>query len=503
MRDGDRPRARGRGRRHHRPGLGLLLRAAPRHEEGERGDREHGRRAADFARGLHGGVLLLDERRFDTLTEALGLHAGRVSSDPTVGTCWDTDRLHLPACRSRPIPCSPRRPRSGRSGSPRPVVRSGLPPRDALITRASGRSSAIGRVTPLVRRAVRGGAVRRRRERRRRYLPVSGSTATLPARTRHRLATGFRARWTTCKAQPRRARTQADGVGPSLGGAPTWIALPVGRARRADIAELVRRSGPQAEWWVGTPSSIALSLRCVGSDQSARDGGVGRREVIRHEERVDPAVAHVMPRRDPRARSRSLVRIAGSFHGNTCSSSLLTCAPRDQATAASSARPMPCRRCVAATIIRDLRRARSPGAGHAPGRGGQRSGRRRQRRGRLHRWRRTTFRYRRSSAIGRHASVVRSQPAARGRPRAQGRRGQPRPPARLAVSRSWHHDPVAATTWVAGRAEHAVRPALDRRHAAEEEVAVGPASDDEAVLLERGRHVVGPPPFDVGRFPST
>jgi len=69
-------------------------------------DREHGRRAADFARGLHEeGVLLLDEQRVDTLIEALAQHAdGRVSFDPTVGTCWDADRLHLPRVSIRPRP---------------------------------------------------------------------------------------------------------------------------------------------------------------------------------------------------------------------------------------------------------------------------------------------------------------------------------------------------------------------------------------------------------------
>ena len=91
----------------HRSGLGLLLRLLhDTRRVNEAVDREHGRRAADFARGLHEeGVLLLDEQRVDTLIEALGQHAdGRVSSDPTVGTCWDADRLHLPRVSIVPDP---------------------------------------------------------------------------------------------------------------------------------------------------------------------------------------------------------------------------------------------------------------------------------------------------------------------------------------------------------------------------------------------------------------
>jgi uncharacterized protein len=60
-------------------------------------DPEHGPRAAAFARALHSeGALLLDEARLELLCLALELHAnGQVSAHPTVGTCWDADRLHL------------------------------------------------------------------------------------------------------------------------------------------------------------------------------------------------------------------------------------------------------------------------------------------------------------------------------------------------------------------------------------------------------------------------
>ena len=60
-------------------------------------DPGHGPRAAVFARELHrDGDLLLDDGRLELLCLALELHAdGQVSAHPTVGTCWDADRLHL------------------------------------------------------------------------------------------------------------------------------------------------------------------------------------------------------------------------------------------------------------------------------------------------------------------------------------------------------------------------------------------------------------------------
>jgi len=61
-------------------------------------DPEHGARAASFAEELREeGVLVLDDGRFERLAAALVDHAnGLVSTDPTIGTCWDADRLHLP-----------------------------------------------------------------------------------------------------------------------------------------------------------------------------------------------------------------------------------------------------------------------------------------------------------------------------------------------------------------------------------------------------------------------
>jgi uncharacterized protein len=59
-------------------------------------DPDHGRRAGFLARALNGGLFSLDPERLDLLERALSLHVdGLVSGDPTIGVCWDADRLHL------------------------------------------------------------------------------------------------------------------------------------------------------------------------------------------------------------------------------------------------------------------------------------------------------------------------------------------------------------------------------------------------------------------------
>ena len=74
--------------------------------ENEAVDPEHGPRAAAFAAELREeGALRLEDRRFASLVEALRLHSyGQVSPDPTIGTCWDADRLHLPRVLIEPDP---------------------------------------------------------------------------------------------------------------------------------------------------------------------------------------------------------------------------------------------------------------------------------------------------------------------------------------------------------------------------------------------------------------
>jgi uncharacterized protein len=74
--------------------------------ENEAVDPKHGVRAAAFAGELRAeGVLPLAEPRFGSLVEALRLHSdGQVTDDPTIGTCWDADRLHLPRVFIEPNP---------------------------------------------------------------------------------------------------------------------------------------------------------------------------------------------------------------------------------------------------------------------------------------------------------------------------------------------------------------------------------------------------------------
>jgi uncharacterized protein len=66
-------------------------------------DPDHGRRAAGLAVRLRGEVFEATEAQM--LIPALAAHAdGLVSNDPTVGVCWDADRLDLPRCGIRPDP---------------------------------------------------------------------------------------------------------------------------------------------------------------------------------------------------------------------------------------------------------------------------------------------------------------------------------------------------------------------------------------------------------------
>jgi uncharacterized protein len=66
-------------------------------------DPEHGQRAADWARELRGREFDLPDTEFDLLCDAMIRHdRGETSADPTVGTCWDADRLDLPRVGIRP-----------------------------------------------------------------------------------------------------------------------------------------------------------------------------------------------------------------------------------------------------------------------------------------------------------------------------------------------------------------------------------------------------------------
>lgn len=65
--------------------------------ENENWDPEHGQRGAELAGTLRGTYFELDDARMKTLAHACTYHAdGFLHDDPTIGACWDADRLDLP-----------------------------------------------------------------------------------------------------------------------------------------------------------------------------------------------------------------------------------------------------------------------------------------------------------------------------------------------------------------------------------------------------------------------
>lgn len=68
-------------------------------------DPMHGPRAARLARELRGVAFGLDDARMGLLEFACEEHTnGGISPDPTVGVCWDADRLNLWRVGIRPNP---------------------------------------------------------------------------------------------------------------------------------------------------------------------------------------------------------------------------------------------------------------------------------------------------------------------------------------------------------------------------------------------------------------
>ena len=62
-------------------------------------DPDHGRRAAGFALNLRGVLYKVEDEQMDVLVEAIAYHVdGLIHEDPTIGCCWDADRLDLPRC---------------------------------------------------------------------------------------------------------------------------------------------------------------------------------------------------------------------------------------------------------------------------------------------------------------------------------------------------------------------------------------------------------------------
>jgi uncharacterized protein len=66
-------------------------------------DDEHGVRSAELALNLRGSFYQLDKKRFDLLCYACKWHTiGECSDDPTIGTCWDADRIDLQRVNATP-----------------------------------------------------------------------------------------------------------------------------------------------------------------------------------------------------------------------------------------------------------------------------------------------------------------------------------------------------------------------------------------------------------------
>jgi len=98
--------------------LRLVLLFAALHDacrENENHDPDHGRRAGSLIDQLHGsGELSLDRDELARMRDAVARHNdGEISRDPTIGVCWDADRLCLP--------------------------RVGIEPRDELLSTLAGR----------------------------------------------------------------------------------------------------------------------------------------------------------------------------------------------------------------------------------------------------------------------------------------------------------------------------------------------------------------------------
>ena len=71
----------------------------------ENWDPDHGHRAADFAASLRGTLLRITDVQFELLAHAMRYHNdGLTIDDPTVGTCWDADRLDLGRVGVEPDP---------------------------------------------------------------------------------------------------------------------------------------------------------------------------------------------------------------------------------------------------------------------------------------------------------------------------------------------------------------------------------------------------------------
>jgi uncharacterized protein len=68
-------------------------------------DDSHGARGATLARSLRGDAFEIDDDGMALLLEACAaLTDGKLTTEATLGTCWDADRLDLPRCGISPRP---------------------------------------------------------------------------------------------------------------------------------------------------------------------------------------------------------------------------------------------------------------------------------------------------------------------------------------------------------------------------------------------------------------
>ena len=73
--------------------------------ENENIDNGHGISGTELARSMRGEYFDLPDKSFGTLLEACNLHTdGHPTSDITIATCWDADRLDLPRVGIMPDP---------------------------------------------------------------------------------------------------------------------------------------------------------------------------------------------------------------------------------------------------------------------------------------------------------------------------------------------------------------------------------------------------------------
>ena len=74
--------------------LFAFLHDSCRFDEGR--DIKHGERGAEFAYGMNGNLFHLNNNQLDDLCFAIRHHSGGdISTNATIQTCWDSDRLDL------------------------------------------------------------------------------------------------------------------------------------------------------------------------------------------------------------------------------------------------------------------------------------------------------------------------------------------------------------------------------------------------------------------------